>query len=178
MTASCQLLHVDSGGSGDITYGLFCGTRNGGQKFSMNENIFFDGDEFRPSFQASRAFAILNCIALSLCFVGVLLMIFFLQEKASRLFWLATRILFCVALIFTLGIFLFFDHPPCKDFSFIADCSAGPGAFIHWTLVIVQVALVILAFMTPIPPYPVIKSNGCCCCTGLEEEMTNDQNKA
>lgn len=181
VTASCDfissaiepevssLFFVDS-----FSDGLFCGKLDE-EKLPYKEN----GVELSDSHKAAQAFAILNCLALTFCVVGVFLMIFVLREKASRLSWIATRIVFCVALAFSLATFSFYEYyiSQCEEAEGAISCSAGPGAIIHAFLVIFQIALLIMAFMTPIPPSPVIKCGDCCCADLADENMPNDQKR-
>lgn len=179
-TAVCDFIALEVSGIDRDGYGLFCRTGDYGDiAYELSSSIL----------KVAQAFAVLNCIMLLFCFVGIFLVIFVLREKASRRMWVATRILLCVNLFFCLAVFIFYGTAEVRAICFAplsltqvdgVNCTVGPGAVLHAMVILMEIALVALGFKTPIPPSPVINCGGCCgdccgdCCPDIKADKEHD----
>jgi len=154
--ASCTFVSVSSSSGGDSQgLGLFSyETFNGGCET-------YDPDaEFNAADQVGRAFGILTNLLLVFAFVGTFLMIFVLKEKAARMVWTASRILFVLALLSVLITFAGVATEICIEEFFDVDCTIGAAGICNAINAIVLIGVVSTVFCTSIPDEPVIKCGG------------------
>jgi len=149
--ASCTFLVVEDYGEGLFSY----------EMNSDGDCEKYDPDaEFNAADQVGRAFGILTNLLLVFAFVGTFLMIFVLKEKAARMVWTASHILFVLALLSLLITVAGVATEICIEEFFDVDCTIGAAGICNAINAIVLIGVVSTVFCTSIPDEPVIKCGG------------------
>jgi len=143
--ASCNFVVV---GSSERGFGLFSVEVDG------DCETYGDGSEFDSAAQAGRAFGVIANLLLVLAFIGTSLVIFLLKENPARLVWMATRIVFVLALLSVLITFSAVSSERCTEAS---ECKIGGAGVANSINVWVLIGILSTVWCIPIPDEPMIK---------------------
>lgn len=142
--AACDFLVIDSNSNGLFT-----------EETSDGDCEKYDDDfDFNSAEQAGRAFGVLANLLIVLAFVGISLVIFLLKEKAARMVWMATRIVYVCALLSVLLTFVSFGSKRCTGAN---ECKPGNAANAYSVNVFILLGIVLTVWCTPIPDEPMLK---------------------
>lgn len=137
--------------SKDLQYGLF--------KYEAYDGscVSYKGTEAKAFGlmynKAGRAFGILQNLLLALSMIGILLVTLCLHGKSAKLVWLATKITYSMALLFSLLIFIVFVD--CKDFFVAGDvCMPGTAGYINAANFFLVLTMSIWCCCVPVPSEP------------------------